>query len=153
YASMSRASGVPINDILKQHAAQSDPRLYVSWYAGTVEEANPSLNGPLGPTLDDILDAQRSLPSWIFRRLYHNLPGQPDGAAFDAIVVEGVIVKGRPVRPPQPDIAYSGFCDLSGGGADDATLGIGHSHNGVGVLDLLIDQGARTNHTFSPEQT
>src|SRR5262245_61302760 len=153
YASMSRAAGVPINDIMKQYAATSDPRLYVSWYSGTIEEANPSLNGPLGPTMEDILDAQRALPSWIFRRLYHNLPGQPDCAAFSANVVEDAIVKGRTVLPPQADMSYGAFCDLSGGGADDATLAIAHSHNGVGVLDLLIDQGARTNRTFSPEET
>jgi hypothetical protein len=150
YASLSRAAGIPINDILKQHAAQSDPRLFVSWYAGTIEEANPSLNGPLGPTMDDILDAQRALPSWIFRRLYQNLPGQPDGAAFDASKVEDAIVTGRTVLPPQPGRSYVGFCDLSGGGDDDATLGIAHDEGGVAVLDCLVDQGARLHRTFSP---
>jgi hypothetical protein len=153
YASLSRAAGIPINDILKQHAAQSDPRLFVSWYAGTIEEANPSLNGPLGPTMDDILDAQRSLPSWIFRRLYQNLPGQPDGAAFDASKVEDAIVPGRTVLPPQPGVTYGAFCDLSGGGADDATLAIAHACEGVGILDLVMDQGARTHRTFSPDDT
>jgi hypothetical protein len=153
YASMSRAAGVPINDMLKQHAAQSDPRLFVSWYAGSIEEANPSLNGPLGPTLDDILDAQRALPSWAFRRLYLNLPGQPDGAAFDANMVEVAIMKGRTVLPPEADRHYVAFCDLSGGGADDATLAIAHEHQGIGVLDLLIDQGPRTARTFSPDDT
>ena len=32
YASMYRQSGVPLNDILKQHDAKADPRLYVAWY-------------------------------------------------------------------------------------------------------------------------
>ncbi|MDX2253207.1 MAG: hypothetical protein NW202_13055 [Nitrospira sp.] len=153
YASLSRASGVPINDMLRQHEKGTDPRLFVSWYSGTIEEANPSLNGPLGPTLDDILDAQRSLPSWIFRRLCQNLPGQPDGAAFDAGKVEEAVVEGRTVLPPQPGVTYRAFCDLSGGGADDATLAIGHVVDGVAVLDLLIDQGQRINGTFSPEET
>jgi len=151
YASLFRASGVPINDMLKQHEQRTDPRLFVSWYSGTIEEANPSLNGPLGPTMDDILDAQRSLPSWIFRRLCQNLPGQPDGAAFDAGKVEEAIVTGRTVLPPQPGVSYRAFCDLSGGGADDATLGIGHVQDDVAVLDLLIDQGQRVNGTFSPD--
>lgn len=62
-------------DMLKQHEAKTDPRLFVSWYAGSVEEANPSLNGPLGPTMEDIEDARRALPSWVFRRLYLNLGG------------------------------------------------------------------------------
>jgi hypothetical protein len=125
----------------------------VSWYSGSIEAANPSLNGPLGPTLADIQDAQRSLPSWVFRRLYQNLPGQPDGAAFDATMVEAGIVKGRMILPPQPGISYVAFDDLSGGGDDDATLAIAHAQEGIVVLDLVIDQGARTGTTFSPEET
>lgn len=151
YASLYRHAGVPIVDMLKQHEDKSDPRLYVSWYAGTVEEANPSLNGPLGPTLADVEDAQRSLPSWIFRRLYLNLGGQPDGAAFDADSVESCIVKGRHVLPPQDGTEHKAFVDMSGGGADDSTLAIAHESNGKAVLDLVIDQGARNGGTFSPE--
>src|SRR6188768_2176117 len=131
---------MPINDILKQGQAQSDPRIYVSWYAGSIEEANPSLNGPLGPTREDIRDAQRSLPSWIFRRLYQNLPGQPDGAAYNAEVVQSCVIPNRRAMPPQAGVSYQAFCDLSGGGADDATLAIGHENRGA-VVDLLIDQG------------
>lgn len=152
YASLYRHAGVPIVDMLKQHETKADPRLYVSWYAGTVEEANPSLNGPLGPTLADIEDAQRSLPSWIFRRLYLNLGGQPDGAAFDADSVESCIVKGRHTLSPQEGIEYKAFVDMSGGGADDSTLAITHQSHGKAVLDLVIDQGVRQGGTFSPEE-
>ena len=102
--------------------------------------------------MEDIEDARRSLPSWIFRRLYLNLPGQPDDAAFDAERVEEAIVANRSVLSPQPNLTHTAFCDLSGGGGDDATLAIAHETNGIAVLDLLIDQGARTNGTFSPEQ-
>ena len=153
YASLARHAGVPLVDMLKQHDAKSDPRLYVSWYSGTIEQANPSLNGPLGPTLDDILDAQRALPSWMFRRLYLNLPGAPDSAAFDADAVEAAVVATRTVLPPQPNRDYCGFVDLSGGGADDATFAIAHNRDGVAVLDCLLDQGARVNRTFSPEES
>lgn len=151
YGSLYRHAGVPLVDMLKQHEAQSDPRLYVSWYSGTVEEANPSLNGPLGPTLADIEDAQRSLPTWIFRRLYQNLGGQPDGAAFNAEAVEACIIKGRKVLPPQDGIQYHAFVDMSGGGADGSTLAIAHEGSeGRTVLDLVMDQGARINGIFSP---
>jgi hypothetical protein len=153
YASMYRHKGVPLVDIQKQHEAGNDPRLFVSWYSGTVEEACPSLNTRHGPTMEDIEDAKRSLPSWIFRRLYLNLPGQPDDAAFDAERVEEAVVANRKVLPPEHGIQYVAFCDLSGGGGDDATLAIAHETNGTTVLDLLIDQGARTNGTFSPEAT
>lgn len=154
YAAVSPAPGQPINDILKQHQAQSDPRLYASWYSGTIEEANPSLNGPLGPTMEDILDAQRALPSWIFRRLYQNLPGQPDNAAYDAEIVQRRVVTGRSELPPVVGTTYQAFSDLSGGGADDATLAVAHHEQGRVVLDLLIDQGPRrAGHTFSPQDT
>lgn len=153
YASLYRHAGNPLVDVLKQHEAGTDPRLYVSWYSGTIAEANPSLNGPLGPTLEDIEDAQRSLPSWIFRRLYLNLPGMPDGAAFDFDSVEACIVKGRTVLPPQSHLHYVAFCDMSGGGADDAVLAIAHNRNGIAVLDCLTDQGPRVNRTFSTEET
>ena len=153
YASMSPAAGIPINDMLKQHERGSDPRLLVSWYSGTIEEANPSLNGPLGPMLEDILDAQRSLPSWIFRRLCLNLPGQPDGAAFNADIVQSCVIAERTVLPPYADTPYTAFCDLSGGGADDSTLAIVSARDGKGVLSLLMDQGPRTGGTFSPDET
>ncbi|SLM48418.1 protein of unknown function [Nitrospira japonica] len=151
YAAISTQSGIPINDMLRQYHKGTDPRLFVSWFSGSIEEANPSLNGPLGPTLPDIEDAQRSLPSWIFRRLYLNLPGQPDGAAFDAGGIDAAVIPGRIVLPPQLGIKYMAFADLSGGGADDATLAIAHAQDGRAILDLLIDQGPRTNGTFSPE--
>jgi Phage Terminase len=153
YASLYRHAGNPLVDVLKQHEAGTDPRLYVSWYSGTIAEANPSLSGPLGPTVEDVEDAQRSLPSWIFRRLYLNQPGQPDCAAFDADAIESCIVAGRTILPPQPGVGHVAGCDLSGGGADDATLGIAHHRHGVAVLDCLADQGARVNKTFSPEET
>ena len=151
YASMYRHAGVPLVDMQKQHETKSDPRLFVSWYAGSIEEASPGLDPA---TRESIEDAKRSLPSWIFRRLYLNLPGQPDGAAFDAEHVEAAIIPGRKVLRPQPGVALRAFCDLSGGRNDDATLAIAHNANGTGVLNLLIDQGsaARVNGVFSPEK-
>jgi len=153
YASIYRQPGVPLNDILKQDMAKTDPRLYVSWYAGSIEEANPSLNGPLGPTTADMEDARRSLPSWVFRRLCLNLPGQPDGAAFDATAVEQCVVQNRKVLSPVPETKYYAFVDMSGGGADDATLAIAHMDGGRAVLDLILDQGPRTGGIFDPQRT
>jgi hypothetical protein len=139
-------------DLQKQHSDGTDPRLYVAWHSGTIEEANPSLDGPLGPTMEDILQAQRTLPSWIFRRLYLNLPGAPDGSAFDADTVERCVVKDRLVLPPRRGIRYRAFCDASGGGADDFTMALAHSADGQAVLDLVMDQGPRRG-TFNPSAT
>lgn len=154
YASLYRHAGVPLVDMLKQWELKPDPRLYVSWYCGTIEEANPSLNSMCGPTLADIEDAQRSLPSWVFRRLYLNQAGMPDGAAFDYESVEACIVKDRKVLPPEAGKHYVAFCDLSGGGSDDSTLCIVHADERERVIvDCLVDQGPRVNRTFSPEAT
>jgi len=154
YAPVSPTPGIPLVDLLSQHRAKSDPRLLVSWFSGSIEEANPSLNGPLGPTMEDILDAQRSLPSWVFRRLYQNLPGQPDGAALDAAAVQACVVPGRDRLSPKPDTTYSAFVDMSGGGSDDSTLAIGHVEDGIAIVDLVLDQGSRTaGSIFSPQAT
>jgi hypothetical protein len=152
YASLSRHAGVPLVDMLKQHERRSDPRLFVAWYAGSVEEANPAMGTPLGPTRESIEDAQRALPSWIFRRLYQNLPGQPDGAAFDALTVEAAVITGRTVLSPILGTHYHAFVDMSGGGADDSTLAVAHLNTDKAVLDLAFDQGPR-GKSFSPQQT
>jgi len=150
YASPYRHAGVPLVDMIKQNGAKTDPRLYVAWHAGSIEEANPSLTGPLGPAMEDILQAQRSLPSWIFRRLYLNLPGMPDSAAFDADAIESCIITDRSVLPPKPRTEYYAFVDMSGGGSDDSTLGIAHKgKDGKLILDLIIDQGPRRG-SFDP---
>jgi len=150
YASPYRHAGVPLVDMLKQHEDKTDPRLYIAWHAGSIEEANPSLNGPLGPTMEDILQAKRSLPSWIFRRLYLNLGGMPDSSCFDADSIEACIIKGRTVLPPTRRIEYSAFVDMSGGGPDDSTLGIAHkARDSTIILDLVMDQGPRQG-TFDP---
>ena len=63
------------------------------------------------------------------------------------------MIAGRKVLAPQDGIQYFAFVDMSGGGADDSTLAIAHTNEeGRAVLDCLIDQGARTGGTFSPEE-
>jgi len=154
YAAVTQRAGCPLVDMQAQHLSGTDPRLFVRWYAGTIDEASPAMNTPLGPTREGIEDARRSLPSWIFRRLYQNLPGQPDGAAFNAESVYRAVVQGRVVLPPQQGRDYASFCDLSGGGEDDATLAIGHRDADERiVVDLVMNQGARSYAgTFDPQQ-
>ena len=68
--------------------------------------------------------------------------------------MESAISKGRTVLPPQPDVNYYSACDLSGGGADDATLAIAHIEQERVVLDCLVDQGPRrAGQTFDPQQS
>lgn len=87
------------------------------------------------------LDQQRRrLPSAKYRRLHLNLPGAPQGAHFDQGIVERAIVVGRLEIPPQDDVDYLAYCDMSGGSSDDATLGVAHWDGEKAVLDLLINQ-------------
>ena len=94
-----------------------------------------------------------SLPSWIFRRLYQNLPGQADGAAFHADAVQACVVTNRKNLPPLPDVLHKAFCDLAGGsGGDDSELAIGHEDKGRAVIDLIADQGPRRpGHAYDPQ--
>lgn len=151
YSPLTPKPGTPIVDMLRQYHDGLDPRLFVFSRSGTIEEANPAMGGPLGSTKADIDHARVRLPTWHWRRLYLNLPGQGADSAYDAAAVEACVVKGRPSLSPQPDRQYVGFVDMSGGGADDSTLAIAHETAGKAVLDLVLDQGPRTGGTFSPE--
>jgi Phage Terminase len=151
YSPLTPKPGSPIVDMLRQYHDGVDPRLFVFSRSGSIEEANPAMGGPLGSTRADIEQARFRLPTWHYRRLYMNLPGQGAGSAYDAEVVERAVVAGRKVLPPQPGITYHAFVDFSAGGDDDSTLAIAHDANGKAVLDLLMDQGPRTGKTFSPE--
>jgi hypothetical protein len=151
YSPLTPKPGTPIVDILRQYHDGVDPRLFVFSRSGSIEEANPAMGGPLGSTHADIEHARLRLPSWHWRRLYLNLPGQGADSAYDASVVERAVVTGRKVLPPEHGERYTAFVDMSGGGADDSTLAIAHEVKGRAVLDCLIDQGPRTGQTFSPE--
>ena len=151
YSPLTPKPGTPIVDMLKQYHEGLDPRLFVFSRSGSIEEANPAMGGPLGSTQADIEHARLRLPTWHWRRLYLNLPGQGADSAYDAVALEACVVKGRKSLPPQPGLSYVAFCDMSGGGADDSTLAIAHQDNGRAILVLVLDQGPRTGGTFSPD--
>jgi hypothetical protein len=72
-----------------------------------------------------------------------NLPGLPEGSAFQPEPVMDAIARGVSVRRPDRHIGYAAFVDMSGGSSDDAVLAIGHTGmDGRAVLDLVQDQGA-----------
>jgi hypothetical protein len=153
YSPLMPKPGTPIVDMLRQYQEGVDPRLFVFSRSGSIEEANPAMGGPLGSTREDIEAAQFRLPSWHWRRLYLNLPGQGADSAYDAAAIEACVVKGRTVLASQPGISYQAFVDMSGGGADDSTLAIGHlSEEGKVIVDLLLDQGPRGSGTFDPNR-
>ena len=97
--------------------------------------------------MDDVEDARRSLPSWIFRRLYHNLPGQADGSARNAETVEDCIVRERKSLPPVPSVTYAAFVDMSGREADDSRLAIAHEAGGGQQEDEPKTLARNTVHT------
>jgi hypothetical protein len=71
-----------------------------------------------------------------------NLPGLPEGSAYQPEPIFDAIARGVPVRAPALGTAYVGFVDMSGGSSDDAVLGIAHRDaDGRAVLDCVIDQG------------
>jgi hypothetical protein len=106
------------------------------------ERANPSLTSWADPGY--LAQQQRRLPAHKYRRLHLNLPGLPEGSAYQPDPIADAIERGAQVRPPQPGLQYVAFTDLSGGSNDDAVLAIAHRDlDGRAVLDCLIDQGQR----------
>lgn len=62
-------------------------------------------------------------------------------------LVEAAIDRGIAVRPPQPNLHYTSFCDPSGGSNDSFTCSIAHNDKGTAVLDALVEIKA----PFNPE--
>ncbi len=153
YASLFHRPGVPLFDLIAQGKAGRDPRMLFSWYAAdfTTDPAFRTLlpharaNPSMASWGDDgyLEQQQRRLPAHKFRRLHLNLPGLPEGSAFQAEPIMDAIVRAVAVRPPVPAVRYAAFVDMSGGSSDDAVLAIGHTDaEGRAVVDLVQDQGA-----------
>jgi len=162
YASLFHRPGVPLFDLFKAGKTATDPRMLFDWWAADFctsvdaarlspeERANPSMAS--WGTLDYLAQQQRRLPAHKYRRLHLNLPGLPEGSAFQPEPVMDAIARGIPVRPYVIGLTYVAFVDMSGGSSDDAVLGIGHRDaDGRAALDLLIDQGQRP--PFDPNKT
>jgi hypothetical protein len=72
--------------------------------------------------------------------LHLNLPGSPEGAAFDQGKILACVVTGRRSLPYQDAYHYIAAVDMSGGSGDDAVLCIAHLEGRVVVIDLIAKQ-------------
>jgi hypothetical protein len=125
-----------------------------SWYAADfttdpafadlppAQRANPSIASWGNP--EYLAQQQQRLPAHKFRRLHLNLPGLPEGSAFQPEPVMDAVERGVSVRAPEPGIDYAAANDMSGGSSDDSVVTIGHlDADGRAVLDVVMDQGQR----------
>jgi hypothetical protein len=152
YASIYHKPGVPLFDLCQQGRAGLDPRMLFSWYAADFTtdpdfaEADPETRAnPSRPSWPDqgyLAQQQRRLPAHKYRRLHLNLPGLPEGSAFQVEPVADAIERGTLTRSPEPGVEYEGFVDMSGGSSDDAVLAVGYRDpEGRAVLSALQNQG------------
>jgi hypothetical protein len=152
YASLFHKPGVPLFDLMAIGKAGSDPRMLFSWYGADYTtdpdfvdvapdvRANPSMASWNTP--DYVAQQQRRLPAHKFRRLHLNLPGLPEGSAFQPEPIMDAVARGIAVRPPERDVRYIAFVDMSGGSNDDCCLAIAHQDaDGCVVLDCVVNQG------------
>jgi hypothetical protein len=152
YASIHHKPGVPLFDLFAKGKKAEDSRMFFSWYAAdyttdpTVEslpgelKANPSCG--LWSDADYLEQQKRRLPAHKYRRLHLNLPGLPEGAAYNADVIMSSIATGTSFRAFDPNIKYQAFVDMSGGSNDDATLAIAHKdYSGRSIIDVCVNQG------------
>jgi hypothetical protein len=161
YASLFHRPGVPLFDLITQGKAGTDARMLFSWYAADFTtdpdfadqapevRANPSMAS--WASVGYLAQQQRRLPAHKFRRLHLNLPGLPEGSAYQPEPVMDAIARGVLVRRPERGIRYAAFVDMSGGSSDDAVLAIGHTDNDKSaVLDCIENQGAAV--PFNPNK-
>lgn len=151
YDTLWNTPGIPLHDLKERGKVGDDPRFLFSWYSGEYCtdpaiaslspecRANPSM-GSWPEGMGYIDQQRRRLPSHKFRRLHLNLPGAPNGAFFDPDSFTRAIDKGRTSLPFDARQKYYGFVDMSGGSADDATLGIAHEEGGKSIVDLVMRQ-------------
>jgi hypothetical protein len=151
YASLYHKPGVPLFDLMKAGREGRDPRMLFSWYAADFttdpdfsdkrpeERANPSMAS--WGNDEYLAQQQRRLPAHKFRRLHLNLPGLPEGSAFQPEPVMNAIVRGVTDRVREAHLTYRAFVDMSGGSSDDAVLAIGHVDHDRAVVDRVINQG------------
>ena len=150
YASLFNTAGAPLHDLMQVGKAGKDTRMLFSWYSGDLctdpafaelpplQRANPSM--PSWPDGEGYLEQQRArLPTGRFRRLHLNLPGSPEGAAFDQGKVLACVVTGRRSLPYEEGRRYVAAVDMSGG-VDDAVLCIAHADGRTTVIDLSHKQ-------------
>ncbi len=149
YASIHHRPGIPLYDLFTRGQQGLDPKMYFSWFAGDYctdpaalagtpeERANPSL-ASFDP--DYLAQQQLRLPAHKYRRLHLNLPGAPEGAAFQPESVMNAIERGVRRRPYNPAFKYVAFCDHSHGSVDDATVGIAHDEGERHIVDLVVKQ-------------
>ncbi len=153
YASIYHRPGVPLFDLVQAGKAGHDPRMLFSWYAADFTtdpdfaEADPETRA--NPSRDSWKDQnyleqqKRRLPAHKFRRLHLNLPGLPEGSAFQPEPVMDAIARGVSRRDPEPGLAYRAFVDMSGGSSDDAVIAIAHRDaDGRAIVDCVINQGS-----------
>jgi hypothetical protein len=161
YASLFHRPGIPLFDLMAQGKIGADSRMLFSWYGADFttdldfanlppeQRANPSM----ASWGDDgyLAQQQRRLPAHKFRRLHLNLPGLPEGSAYQPDPIMDAVARGIAVRRPERGLTYAGFVDMSGGSNDDAVLAIGHRHaNDRVILDLVENQG--TPQPFNPNK-
>lgn len=153
YASLHHRPGFPLYDLIERGKASADPRMFFSWYAADFttdpafaeasaeDRANPSRSSWEDTTY---LEQQRSrLPTVRFRRLHLNLPGYPDGGAFDPVKLDSAVLRGVRSQPPSDGTRYFAFADMSGGSSDASVISIGHVEGKQRVVDLTLDQGVK----------
>jgi phage terminase large subunit-like protein len=151
YASLFNTAGAPLHDLMAIGKSGKDPRLLFSWYSADhctdpafadlpgEQRANPSMAS--WPDGTGYLETQRArLPTGRYRRLHLNLPGSPEGAAFDQGAVLRCVVTGRRSLSWQDGTRYIAAVDMSGGSSDDAVLAIAHRDGRTVVLDLIAKQ-------------
>lgn len=152
YASIFHKPGVPLFDLCQAGRAGTDRRMLFSWYAADYttdpdfQDADPETraNPSRGSWADqNYLEQQRRrLPAHKFRRLHLNLPGLPEGSAFQPEPVMAAVDRERSERPPEPGVEYAAFVDMSGGSSDDAVLAIGfRDPDGRAVVCRVLNQG------------
>ncbi len=115
----------------RRHFGKDDARVLV-WKADTA-----TMNPRIDPAI--IAEAYETDPE--SARAEYGADFRDDLADFiTREAIDAITCWGRSELPPEPGIAYSAFCDPSGGASDAMTLAVAHLQDGtIGILDAALE--------------
>jgi hypothetical protein len=120
----------------RRHYGQDDAKVLV--WRGSTEAMNPKLDPAI------IAAAREADPEAAAAEF--DAEFRSDLAGFlDRALIDAAVEPGRVALPPIEGVAYSAFCDPSGGVGDSFTCAVAHAEGNVAVLDALFEARAPFN--------
>jgi hypothetical protein len=125
----------------RHYGPDGDPLVLVA--QGASRDFNPSLPQSV---IDRAMERDAAAASAEYLGIWRS----DISSLMDREIVEACVDHGVVVRPPQPGVTYTSFCDPSGGARDSFTCAIAHRENQAQVPTAVLDCLVEVRAPFRP---